>query len=141
MEENKVFVVTSGEYSGYQIEAIFTTRFLAEKYLSACGLNDHNIEEWALDEWSARLEQGFCHYGVDIWENGDLRCPATKEHSDNDGYSFPWFAKERGEKPFLRMFCWAKDEKHAVKITNEKRIQLIAENRWGERNEGWMWTK
>lgn len=35
----------------------------------------------------------------------------------------------------LCICVWAEDSKHAVKIANEKRIQLIALNRWGDMNK------
>jgi len=31
---------------------------------------------------------------------------------------------------FKTFYIWAKDEMHAVKIANERRVQLIASNQW-----------
>lgn len=45
-----VYIVTSGIYSDYQIEAVFSTEDLAKKYLDIHGdNNDRKIEEWDLD--------------------------------------------------------------------------------------------
>lgn len=48
----KVYVVTEGDYSDYHIEAIFTEKEQAEKYIalhtSRC-YYDWNIEEWEVD--------------------------------------------------------------------------------------------
>lgn len=51
MKENKVYVVSSGDYSDYEIESIFSSREKAEEYInhsSNVGLN--GIDEWVLDE-------------------------------------------------------------------------------------------
>lgn len=48
----KVYVVTSGEYSSYGIDAIFSTRELAQKFIDDSNYNKYsavNIEEWELD--------------------------------------------------------------------------------------------
>ena len=45
----KVFIVTSGEYSDYGINAVFSTRELAEQYLDTKD-DDYGIEEYDLDE-------------------------------------------------------------------------------------------
>jgi len=29
------------------------------------------------------------------------------------------------------LYVWAKDKDHAIKIANERRIQILAENMWG----------
>jgi hypothetical protein len=34
------------------------------------------------------------------------------------------------DKTLLVNWCWAKDEKHAIKITNELRTRLIAEGKF-----------
>lgn len=50
----KVYLVSSGEYSDYGIDAIFSTRELAERYLAGNEKYDkydlYVIEEWELDE-------------------------------------------------------------------------------------------
>lgn len=47
--EKKIYIVTSGEYSEYEINAVFTTRKKAEEYVQQHG-TDYNIEEYNLDE-------------------------------------------------------------------------------------------
>ena len=46
---SKIYVVTAGEYSDYEICAVFSTREQAEKYC-ACGHGDY-VEEYELDAW------------------------------------------------------------------------------------------
>lgn len=47
--ENKIYIVTSGEYSDYHIDAVFSTKGLAEDYIQQNG-TDYRIEEYNLDE-------------------------------------------------------------------------------------------
>ena len=59
----KVFVLTSGSYSDYSIEAIFSSKENAEAY---CGLPRHahwdepEIEEWDIDSHMNDIRQGRC---------------------------------------------------------------------------------
>lgn len=46
----KVYIVTSGEYSDYHIDAVFSTREKAEEFVSVLKLNDPvEIVEWNVD--------------------------------------------------------------------------------------------
>ena len=47
--KNKIYIVTSGEYSEYHIDAVFSTRELAEDYIQQHGI-DYVIEEYNIDE-------------------------------------------------------------------------------------------
>ncbi len=50
-----VFVVTSGEYSDFHVDAIFSTQAQAEAFINKA--EDFNIEPWALDEMANVLAQ------------------------------------------------------------------------------------
>lgn len=47
--EKKIYIVTSGNYSDYRIDAVFTTKEKAVEYVEQHGTNYH-IEEYNLDE-------------------------------------------------------------------------------------------
>ena len=47
--EKKIYIVTSGEYSDYHIDAVFTTKEKAVDYVEQHG-TCYNIEEYDLDE-------------------------------------------------------------------------------------------
>lgn len=53
--ENKVYVVTRGSYSEYEIKAIFSTEEGAKEYINAVCSNpqhsDYDIEDWDVDEY------------------------------------------------------------------------------------------
>lgn len=48
-DKDKAYVVTSGSYSDYEIECVFSTRDKAEEYLQYHD-DEYRIEEYALDE-------------------------------------------------------------------------------------------
>ena len=51
MKENKVYVVTSGDYSDYEIDSIFSSREKAEEYINhSTNMGLNGIDEWVLDE-------------------------------------------------------------------------------------------
>ena len=124
----KVYIVTSGEYSDYSIEACFSTRALAEAYLAgrAQGQPYHpgDIEEFSLDEpneWKSactvRMKRNGYSWGGDLeWEHNPS--PFVKL------YRFPV-----GE---IAMECkvLTDSKETAVKVANEKRTQLIALGQW-----------
>lgn len=45
----KIYIVTSGEYSDYGIDAVFSTKEKADEYIQQHG-TDYHIEEYDLDE-------------------------------------------------------------------------------------------
>ena len=53
--ENKVYIVTSGSYSDYRIECVFSTREKAEEYLQYHD-DEYRIEKYAIDEEFVRSE-------------------------------------------------------------------------------------
>ena len=55
-DENKVFVVTSGEYSDYRIERVFSTRKKALEYLDTKD-DEYTLEVYDLDEPIERKTQ------------------------------------------------------------------------------------
>ena len=131
-----IYVVTSGEYSDYGIDSIFDTKELAEKYIASFnkgGWNEMDIEEWCLNPNEEELKEGKKAYRIRMDKEGN----ATEiEWADSafgfkdemgDGVSFTYNNK------LMNCYCFAKDDKHAVKIANERRVQYLAANSWGKR--------
>lgn len=129
----KVFVVTSGQYSDYGVDAIFTTKELAENFINAfksdSSYDEKNIEEWDLDPYDLHLKQNRKPYFLRINKNGDTRdlelCDSVYGFSHELGVSYTH------NEDWMNIYCFADDEKHAVKIANERRTQVIAANIWG----------
>ena len=132
IDKDKVYVVTSGDYSDYDIRAIFTTKELAEKYKQSFIKKDgyrsyfNDIEEYELDAYSEELKNGYKRFNVIMRKDGN-----TISVEPNDNY-FEQINKISFFNNNIYILVIAKDENHAIKIVNEKRTQIIAMNKWGQ---------
>lgn len=128
-----VYLVSSGSYSDYGVQGVFSSKENAEKFISASKTyprgNDFNdVEEYTLDFPIAPIDAGLTPFVVRMLQGGDQA--VVERHA-------PWAAgPDRGHfvghhptagsaRTFVT-FVWARDESHAVKIANEKRIALLA---------------
>ena len=125
MEPMKVFIVSSGSYSDYHILGIYSTREKAE-HAKKLYASDNEIEEFNLDE-IPNVPPGLFLYGVHMNKNGDVK--EAKITYAADEY-LEWHPFSGYGEPVVCFNVFAEDEAHAIKIANEKRIQLIAENIW-----------
>lgn len=121
-----LYVVAAGEYSDQRIVAIFSNKAKAEEYVTMFN-NDvqfssdkADVEEWTLD------------IGKDSWVSTNVRMARDGTVKDT------WTSWET----FGRDWIWdvndnlvwtvdTDDIQRAIKVTNEKRVQLIAEDNWG----------
>jgi len=134
---NKVFVVTSGTYSDYGIDAIFTTRELAQSFIDAFEANkwhEMDIEEWDLDPNEKHLKQNRKPYFLRINKEGEV----TDLEVADSSYGFKQDIPEAeisytANFEWMNINCFADDENHAIKIAGEKRSQILAANLWGVR--------
>jgi len=148
---DKVFLVTTGSYSDYYIVGACSTmeKAVELKKLTAA---DNDINEMILDKFP---DHPIGHYWYQVtmdgrgtttriliedcisknnktnyeewWPyGGGCRCPICRHHLD---------ALSLDESMIFNM--WAKDENHAIKIANERRIRLIETNSWGFDWEDW----
>lgn len=137
----KVFAVSSGSYSDYRIDAIFTTRGKAKAYMEAVPDDDYNdIEEYELDPPVTDLiKRGYSIWLVHMLIDGTTERVEQRELSSyyvsNLGHSIwrrskaPAY-KGTGTPDILTSTVWAKDSEQAIKIVNEHRTQMIANNQW-----------
>ena len=134
----KIFAVNSGHYSDYSVDALFSTRKKAEEFMAIVACGDYNeIEEYEIDPPSAdKLKRGYSVWMVLMLKDGNTE---RVEATDNDSYDvasvghYIWKRSENKFKPMLDCLSahvWAKTEKQAIKITNEKRTQMIASGEW-----------
>ena len=125
---NKVFIVTVGEYSDYHIEAVFTDKSIADEFVIQ--FNNRNksdydkatVEEFPLDNpkdsWEVTL----------VWMKQDGTVISTR----------PGFNEELGlyhydkRNDSILYVVATTDPIRAIKVTNEHRAQLIANNLWGK---------
>ena len=128
------YVVTSGSYSDYGIDGVFSTKEKAQEFIDmvieAGHSNEPGIEEWEIDGdyLPHGFQRGLKSFCIRMKENGDaVECNQNTVYGMNHGNP-AWDVNND-----LFMWVYAKDEKHAVKIVNEKRAMIIANNEWGKR--------
>lgn len=130
-----IYGVSSGEYSDYRILAMFDCRDKAQKYINRWGSRDYddmNIEEYELNPSIDEINSNLDFYSVSMNYEGVVN------NIRNDGIPresvsrVSYCRDHRTKNKFLLVDCFAKDEKHAIKITNEKRTLGIAMNKWAE---------
>jgi len=132
----KVYVVTAGEYSDYRIEAVFSTKEKAENYINTFYNYEFNgIDEYELDLVVVDyLREGYTIYKVFMLYNGDvekIEVISSDSFNIDNMMTFIWKRssvlahKNDNLKDILVCQCWAKSEDHAIKIANEKRVQMI----------------
>jgi len=124
MENKIIYVVTQGEYSDYHIKGVYESKELAEEiYGVGC-----DIEEWTLNTDINEHRQGLKRFGVFMGKDG------------NDTRILNYWIHDRSPRDVIREYnkiglratfeMWARDESHAIKIANERRVQLIANGQW-----------
>lgn len=132
-----IFALEDGSYSDYHVIGIYTTRERAETVQKLVG---GDINEWTLDPGWTEINTGLNRWRVWMLRDGTVE---ETFHEKITGYwineeSMAWIwrrtqalaYKDKGIPDCLQCLVWAKNEKHAVKIANEKRAQMIAEGKW-----------
>jgi len=137
----RVYTVSSGCYSDYRVNAIFSTKKLAKEFKRLVPDSDYNdIEEYELDPPTADLiKRGYSIWIVHMLIDGTtervdraevcLYNVTREEHSIWRRTQAPAY-KDKGIPDILISTVWAKTEKQAIKIVNEHRTQMIANGQW-----------
>ena len=116
----KIYIVTSGEYSDYGINAVFTTKEKAVEYMEQHETN-YNIEEYNLDEEVEKKTQLWCvEFCV---EDGKLyEASPTSYNRDkvvDTCFIFDTFSY-RKKIPYIHFYVDADSMDRAVKIARER---------------------
>ena len=117
---NKIYIVTSGEYSDYEIEAVFTTKEKAVEYVEQNGTR-YNIEEYNLDE---EVEKKTQLWSIEFCVEDGKLCEASPTSYDRNKvidtcFIFDTFGY-RKEIPYIRFYVDADAMDRAVKIAMER---------------------
>lgn len=123
MDEKVIWAVSSGEYSDYRVNAVFSTKEKAEAYAARFNkLVRHRSDEYGVEEYPLdpeMPEEGLSCWLVFIEANGDIK------RVDESGYSFDsTICRIHGGGWSVR--CFARDREHAIKIAGERRQEEIA---------------
>ena len=146
----KVFLVTSGEYSDYSVDAVYTTRKQAEVVAHHMG-TEGRVEEFELDPATAVPDDSILRpYSVLMSNDGDGKA-WTSSRAINDLCGAPgWHVYEpMGRQNIdgsgvveIEVRVMARHEEHAIKIANEVRGQVVAQGFWqvGSHNRRGEWV-
>jgi len=116
----KVYITTKGNYSDYRITAVFSNRELAEKYP-----HKDEIEEYEVDE----PFEVFHNITITMKENGDIvNINHNIDTENNEGFKHYY-------NNYIIWIVNTNDTKRAIKIVNEKRIQILANDLWSKNLE------
>ncbi len=119
----KIYTLEDGEYSDYNIEAMFSTKKKAEEYQvwrnSHTSKGPGEIKVWNVDETNEYYNKKYSAYVIRFVK----LTSEVKEIRLADVGVDTGFIDVRDN--FIA-YIWARDEKHAVKIANERRAQHIA---------------
>lgn len=147
----KIFMVTTGSYSDYSVIGVCSTKEKAEE-LKKLTAADNNIDEIILDEFPDH-PTGHYWYQVTMDGRGNTTQVITEDASSikNETNYEEWWpygggcnCPACGKQPnvlsldaSMNFNMWAKNEEHAIKIANERRIRLIDTNSWGFDWQDW----
>lgn len=134
MKTKIIYVITQGEYSDYSILGACSTKEEADLFVEKYG---GEIEE--IKNVVPYIKSGWDFYQVDMREDGSVqRCEKERYpywQSSHFWSPAPYYSSLQGTPQnewVFRTSCWAKDSQHAIKIANERRVQTIAANAWGD---------
>jgi hypothetical protein len=128
---DKVYVVTSGSYSDYGIVGVFDNAELAQ--LTASNIRGSNeVEVYELNPDADKYLAGLRMFVVLIAKDGTVKeCELKFGETRFLKYGY---ASNLDEDWLLETEVWAKDAEHAIKVANERRSYLLAENLWPDRD-------
>jgi hypothetical protein len=139
---NDIWVIEQGDYSDYRVVGVYDSKEKAEKVSDAINKGDTygqaTVAKWNMNPGFDDINAGMKMFLCLMLKDGTVeRCEPTEIRSYQiDGDCKIWRRsqapayKNTGVEDCLNATVWATDEKHAVKIVNEKRLQMLALNRW-----------
>lgn len=133
-EERKfVYLVTSGRYSDYGVEAVFDSREAAEEFRQFSDSRKgrwhdetNELEVYPLNPLVEERRQGLSVYFVTIAHDTTvMRCEERiTDGSIGEALAEPW--RGQGGGGAFSGHVLARDEAHAVKVMSERRARFLA---------------
>ena len=115
---NTIYLVTSGEYSDYSIDGVFSTKNKAERYIKTAQASrlyhdDYRIEKWVLDR--ALREKSYKEWHCSIMlETGEM-----SDVKFNEEFGIPASSTSYTD---IRAFSYScKSKSHCLKLAVEAR--------------------
>ncbi len=127
----KVYLVTSGYYSDYKVDAVCSTEERAKAAREF--FNSTNcIEEFVIDKLPEHPE-GMLLWRVLIRPDGVVQFVEREGGADLAGYEWVPY----GDDIHLHMAMWARDEDHAIKIAGERLFRAQASGEITTNRDAW----
>ena len=132
-----IWVIEDGDYSDYHVVGVFTSRRAAETVRDMIGVG--TIAEWPLDPAVNEINQGMTVFSVKMLRDGtteQVEKTVLRPYSVMSEPPHIWrrskalFYAGKNVPDCLCHTVLAEDEKHAIKIVNERRLQMIAMGQW-----------
>ncbi len=126
-----IYLVTSGEYSDYGVVAVFSSDEKARTFMRDYPLNYpgyNNIEIFELDEPGDKYKKGKRPFDIAMNKDGSTESISYCMNYEGDIIEMNlYYHNEGGTIDFT---IQGRNIKEAIKIVNDKRIQLIASGEW-----------
>lgn len=141
-KEKGVWLVEVGEYSDYHVVGVFSSEANAEviaKLADAQGRDHVRVTHYPLDPGLAEINAGLSQYLIHMRRDGTVERVEAEENITRDliGSSYGiWHRstipphQKAGVEDCLTATVWARNDKHAIKIVNDHRAQMIANDEW-----------
>jgi hypothetical protein len=123
----KVYLVSTGDYSAWQVCGLFSTRETAEKCRAMLGPDANEVDEWTLDEFADRVQRGVMVWLVWSKRDGGVEIDGNRVHNFGVDVSEPVGVVSCFTEPEqMKVLVEAADEAHAVKIAADKFREHVA---------------
>jgi len=129
IKPDKIYIITDGEYSDYSILGATTDKEVADKFAEKWDARIEEFDTLRMDDFIYIQDKKIYKILMDRHGNSESGYSYRKEDFKTEWYFW------RGKNGLLKIsvICWAHDNEHAVKISNEIRTQLIASGEWDRR--------
>jgi hypothetical protein len=125
----KIYIVTSGEYSDYGINCVFSSKKLAQKWIDGKVSCDNSSEDFNIEEW--KLDSEVLAENVEVWNCGIML--QSGEIVEQPRSSKEYIQPFRGEivQAEFRASCYCGEPAARVRsgISSEHCLKLAVEHR------------
>jgi hypothetical protein len=140
MGKRTIWVIESGSYSDYRVDGVYSSKKnaeMAKRALKSALSSDMTIREWELDPGIEDFRKGYDYWHILMLRDGTVEGDVKRNRYPSAGSTYGIWkrteapaTKGKGIPGALLANVWARNAKHAVKIVNEKRAQMIANGEW-----------
>lgn len=125
-EKKEIYIVTSGEYSDYTIERVFSTEAKAREYLDTKD-DEYRIEVYNVDEPVVREEQTFrIEFGVDRKDYTGVSVGESSYKADLIHVIETWGHEKWGHEKRIEIYVKSDSRDRAIKVASERFGAIIA---------------